>query len=222
VADEKKTRPVEWFNLAVLVAGIPFLFWGAYYQMVTANAASNAQTPDVNKKFETLQTSMNEMQERVVKLETLTKLASDVTALQAKVSELQTRYTTPTENKSLADFSGLLANQQRQWSTALMQHPLDSPLVQSLPEPPSSLPPDLSWLKDHKEDAESLHSLLGRTDEHWKPPTFTPTPLSDLLASSPPEKPFPENIWEIVKAYPVLAIFLAILLISAVGKAVKK
>ena len=153
-----------------------------------------------------------------MKLEALTKLSNDVAALQAKVAELQTKSTTPTENKSLADFSGLLASHQQRWSTALTQNPPGSTEVPPL-QRGLALPPDLSWLP--KDDKKGLDSLLGQANQNWQVPTLTPIPTFQLPAP-PPEKPFPENLWKFVQDYPIVGIFLVLLVISAMASAGKK
>jgi hypothetical protein len=218
VTDANKTRPVEWLTFVVVLLGFAIACLVCYYTKVQADAASGKLTSDVNLQFETIRKEMNGTHERVVKLETLTKLANDVAALQAKVSELQTKSTTPTENKSLADFSGLLAGRQQRWSTALTQNPPGSTQVPPL-QNGLVIPPDLSWLP--KEDKKGLDSLLVQANQNWKLPTLTPLPDFKLPAP-PPAKPFPENIWEIVKDYPVVVIFLVILVITAFAKAGKK
>jgi hypothetical protein len=218
VANANKTRPVEWLTFVVVLAGIPIAGLACYYTKVQADVAAGKLTDEANHRFETIEKEMNGTKERLVKLETLTKLANDVAALQARVSELQTKAVTPTENTSLAAFSGRLADQQRQWSAILRDHPLDSAQVLSLP-PAVTLPADLAWLP--KEDKQGLDSLLGKTGQNWTPPTFTPLP--DLKLPAPPqEKPFPENIWEIVKQYPIVVFWLVVLFFSALANARKK
>jgi hypothetical protein len=219
VADAKKTRPVEWLTFIVVLAGIPIAGLACYYTKVQADVAAGKLTDEANHRFETIEKEMNGTKERVVKLETLTKLANDVAALQARVSELQTKATTPTENTSLAAFSGHLAEQQQRWSALLRDHPLDSSQVQSLPQPAVTLPPNLGWLPP--EDKKGLDSLLGKAGQNWTPPTFTPLPNLKLPAP-PQEKPFPENIWDTVKQYPIVAFWLVVLLFSALANTRKK
>jgi hypothetical protein len=190
---------------------------GLYYQKVQVEGASGKLISEMNDKIDKMQTAVNERLDKVEKAQNVATLEKQFGEMKASLASLEEKYRAPEQKKVLTDYSSLVTQKQEKLSD-VWKGAASSIILSKLnpqPEDKTDLTKKFSFLKeDDRKTLASQFDSLKRTQEMIKAQTpITLTPLR-----MPEKKVWNEQLWETLKANPVLLVILIFLGVAAARK----
>lgn len=205
----------RWLTVFLGLAMFVVALVGLYFQKVQVDGASGKIITDMNEKIEKMQTAVNERLEKVEKAQNVVVLEKQLADMKASLVALEGKY--PEQKKMLTDYSSQVTQKQEKlsdvWKGATASMVLSK--LNPQPEDKADLTKKFGFLKDDdKKSLTSQFDSLRRTQDLIK--SQTPITLSPL--QMPEKKPWYEQLWETLKANPILLVILILLGVAASRK----